>query len=1174
MRIERLEVFGFKSFMDRLTLPMESGITGVVGPNGCGKSNIVDALRWVLGETRASQLRGGILEDVIFNGTESLRPLGLAEVSLVVRAERGSLYDDLVGYYEEVEALNPSTAPISEAPIPEITTEITEGDRQDRDSVEAIESAQSLAEAGAQIAEGVSEAPALHDSGEVVSLAANSDIVEPKAPVEITESQGEDTSLETETAEPRVDTSTAANTNVGSDDFISDIKASLSKYSWLKSVSEVQITRRLYRSGESEFFINKVQSRLKDLKDLFRVIGLAARGYTIIAQGEIGRIVTAKAEDRRQVIEEAAHIAGFREHMNAVGKRLEDTQNQVLRLEDVIKEVARQVANLKRQAGRAAARAELKTELATLERDLFTDTLGRLNRKVQEGLQRVNAMAADEQSASAAFNEARQLEQVARDEAVRVEGEIETLRRKADECKDELNKRLREVSSKESRIRELNSVLQARQTEIRRLEERKVMLEERLSDSQEALSRLEREEAQLNEQSGEVEAAPESELKELQGTLHTLREDLRNKERSIREVRDRLVSAQSRRDALQAQLTAASPLTHLKKALGGEHKIPAEITGQVRLLVDGITVPNNYAKALQAVLAERASFLVVDEVQKVAASFHDMILKNDPENKKGLGLGLFQRIDEESVHQELSEIVKGVEGAVRLPEVVQCAEWCRGLVGRLLGKVVIASTIESAFTLFEKMKGAGALDPEVVVVTEAGDLLSPWSFYSLRHEGGVVQMKIKIDEAMATLSESQELYDTLSAQRDTISTQISDGEKRHNELVRAIQSAQQRLREIANRQGEIRGRLQSERRMFQQLQQDIARIEPQGEELRNQLGILEREIAVVVEQLEMVKAVDNSELEDALAVAVAELRGREDERRKARESMGELVRGAELKRQALELLRDKITRERMNAERGRGEFTAVQNQIRQRLGEEFLAELEKGLETAELLPEPERQSLDARVTGIRQRLDREGEVDPTVIEQYEVENQRLNELISQKDDLVTAAETLRVTLGELSEACTRRFALTFEAIKKNFAIFGPKLFGGGSAELSLLDPTKPLETGVEILVRPPGKKPKSIDLLSGGEKALCATALVFAMFMVRPSPLCVLDEVDAPLDEANVHRFVSFIKEMSSKTQFLMITHNKQSMAAADTLVGVTMPTPGASKVLTVSLQEAVKQVA
>jgi len=264
----------------------------------------------------------------------------------------------------------------------------------------------------------------------------------------------------------------------------------------------------------------------------------------------------------------------------------------------------------------------------------------------------------------------------------------------------------------------------------------------------------------------------------------------------------------------------------------------------------------------------------------------------------------------------------------------------------------------------------------------------------------------------------------------------------------------------------------------------------------------------------------------------------------------------------------------MACERIKGELSSAEGAIRDVFGEAGLAELRQVVESAELLNETLRRELEARVAGMRQRLEREGEVDPTVIEQHEVENKRLEELTAQREDLVRAIETLSATLIELSEACARRFIQTFETIRSNFAMYGPKLFGGGSAELSLTDPDRPLESGVEIVVRPPGKKPKSIDLLSGGEKALCAIALVFSMFMVRPSPLCVLDEVDAPLDETNVHRFVDFIKEMSARTQFLMITHNKSSMAAADTLVGVTMPQPGASKVLTVSLQDAVKHAA
>ena len=355
MRVERLEVFGFKSFMERLCLPLEAGITGVVGPNGCGKSNIIDALRWVLGETRASQLRGGVLEDVIFNGTETLRPLGLAEVSLVIRAEKDSLLEELISYYESLEREGLSGIEQAVDPTNGQGDSATKGESQgiaaeNNDKGEGLETVEVSEEALA------GEMPC--------ELMPGGDTTSPVA-------QCNDDSVEV------------------SPSFLSDIKASLAKYSWLQSVSEVQVTRRLYRSGESEFFINKVPCRLKDLKELFRVLGLASRGYTIIAQGEIGRIITAKPDDRRQVIEEAAHIAGFREHINAVGKRLEDTKNQVIRLDDVIKEVTRQVANLKRQATRAITRAQLKVDLQGFERELFADTFVRLQVRLNDAGVRV-----------------------------------------------------------------------------------------------------------------------------------------------------------------------------------------------------------------------------------------------------------------------------------------------------------------------------------------------------------------------------------------------------------------------------------------------------------------------------------------------------------------------------------------------------------------------------------------------------------------------------------------------------------------------------------------------------------------------------------------------------------------------------------------------------------------
>jgi chromosome segregation protein len=1115
--------------MERLVLPLESGITGVVGPNGCGKSNIIDALRWVLGETRASSLRGDTLEDVIFNGTDSFRPLGLAEVSVVIRADKETLFQDLVGYYQDTEcAEGAQAAAVAETPANDTATAqllSTTAENTDEVEVAAENAVPSETEGGTDGQESSPEAGATQE-------------------VQKVEVAGE----------------------VVSGDLLSDIRASLSKYAWLQSVSEVQVTRRLYRSGESEFFLNKVPCRLKDIKEFFRVVGLAARGYTIIAQGEIGRIITAKPDDRRIVIEEAAHIAGFREHMNAVSKRVEDTKAQIVRMEDVIKEVTRQVGSLKRQAARAVARAEIKEELKIAERELYGDTLLRLLKRVGESAAKSQQLEHEEQVAQGALEEARRVEQESRDEGNRFDAEVELYRTQAEQLKDELNRRQREVNIRESRLRELNSVVHARTNEIARLEERKNTLLARRQDSQNALAHLEAQAMEIEEGLASLDLSGEEELQALSQEINQLRETQRVQDRTIRELRDKLVSAQSRREALQAQLTAASPLTQLKRALGGEFKMPAEITGDFKLLVDGIKVADRYAKSLQAVLAERASFLVVDDVSKVARSFQEMVLKADPQNKKGIGLGLFAQVPAGS--SEASSIT-AVEGVTPILTHIETADWSKGLVERLLSNVFVAQDLDAAIRFSEAQGAEGEPPQDLVVVTENGDLLSPWSFYSLRHEGGIIQVKNKVDEAARVIEENQGAYDSIVAERDATVARLNECERRHQELVRSIQQAQQKLRELSNRQGEIRGRLQSESKMLNQLDADVQRIEPQSQELGTQITALEQAVGELVEEIASLKQQDNSETEQAYQEVTANLRAVEEKRRGVRDNITKLLRDLEFKRQGYEAARDRLVRERMAGERIKGELGSAENALREAYGEESLEEVRANQESIELLNEHARRELDAKVHGMRQRLEREGEVDPSVIEQHEVEAKRLEDLIAQREDLARAIETLSVTLLELQEACARRFSQTFETIRKNFAMFGPKLFGGGRADLTLADPERPLESGVEIVVCPPGKKPKSIDLLSGGEKALCAIALVFSMFMVRPSPICVLDEVDAPLDEANVHRFVAFIKEMSARTQFLMITHNKASMAAADTLVGVTMPQPGASKVLTVSLQDA-----
>ena len=1134
MRVERLEVFGFKSFMDRLCLPLEGGITGVVGPNGCGKSNIIDALRWVLGETRASQLRGGVLEDVIFNGTEELRPLGLAEVSLVIRADRDSLLEELISYYENLE----------------------------KEGLQAF--------AGVSESESGNEA-VLESSKVTEESAANTDLVVESPSVEEMSTEQLNNATEAEGTEPAEVLDDVPEDGEQVPSFLADIKASLAKYSWLQSVSEVQVTRRLYRSGESEFFINKVPCRLKDLKELFRVLGLAARGYTIIAQGEIGRIITAKPDDRRQVIEEAAHIAGFREHINAVGKRLEDTRAQVVRLDDVIKEVARQVTNLKRQSTRAITRAQLKVDLKELERELFCDTFVRLQSKLDAAGARVVECTNEEELAIKLLAEVEEKEIASRDNASQFDTKIDELRSEADEIREEISRRQREVNRRESRIRELESLISSRKSEIARLEERNETLAMRISESSEALGALRSEEATLAAQIEGLDSGGEQELKGLADELRALRDQQFNHDRSVRELRDKLVSAQSRKEALQAQLTSASPITQLRKALGSSGMLSEERQGEFKLLVDGIRVPDRYSKALQSVMAERSTFLVVEKLSEAARHFQKMVLDADPKNKRGLGIGLFAKDAPVSVS---SSEMPALEGVVSMLSQVEAEPWSEGIVKRLLSKVWVADTLDTAFNFIDKLVTSGSADMDAVVVTEAGDLLSPWSFYSLRHDGGVIQMKSEIDLADRSIVEWQSKYDNASGERDGIVKEIGNKEARQAEVTRTVQETQRSMREFSNRQAEVRGRIKSEARIHDQLVDDLDKIKPQQHELQTQIARITDEVKSIQDELAELGEVDVSGSEIRLEEVFAELKTFEAKRRSLRDEFSELLRSLESRRREKDTARDALVKERMAVERVRGEMESTEQTLFERYDEaEARSIVELASQTQQLNGE-DRRELESRVGTIKTRLDREGEVDPSVIEQHEQESARLDELTTQRSDLIGAADTLESTLDELGDACTRRFLATFDAIQSNFSIFGPKLFGGGSAELRLVDPSNPLESGVEIVVRPPGKKPKSIDLLSGGEKALCAIALVFSMFMVRPSPICVLDEVDAPLDEANVQRFIAFIKEMSERTQFLMITHNKASMSAADTLVGVTMPQPGASKIITVSLQEAVKHVA
>lgn len=1110
MRVSRLEVFGFKSFMDRLVLPLEGGITGVVGPNGCGKSNIVDAIRWVLGETKASSLRGGTLEDVIFNGTDKLRPLGLAEVTLTLRAQEANFFDDLISPQLEVEQLLHNVKKEIEAKEAEIDVE--------------------------------------HDEAKVAKFR----VIEGRLgaqPIEDEEAASEETMpeeiLDESTAHDEEEVSTTI----------------LSRFSWLKSVSEVQITRRLYRSGESEFFINRVPCRLKDIKDFFRAIGLGARAYTIVAQGEVSRIVTSKPEERRLILEEAAGVVGFRDKIAASNRKLEETGHNITRLKDVIGEVERQVGSLKRQAQRAQNRQSLKDEISRLEMGVFREKCLSYTDKKDSATERMNAIKVQEASIAASQQTLEVEEASHRADLSALDQEGDVLRTKIDSLREELLNRARSKSARTSRINEIRAFNLARATEIRRLEERRETLRAREAESTKSAEELKLKEQQLQEQINGITLVSEEDLQKVAYDLKTARERLKAKEIEIRSIRDKVVSTSSSLQALQDQIIAASPLNQLKKTLQAD-KVSA-LVPNVQVFVEGLVVPPQYARAVQSVLSERAAFLVSDNPDGIAHAFLEQLIAKDSKEKKGLGIGIFKAGEALPITQE---------AATPFPRMLDLIEVKAGFsyaAQRVLSEVYVAETAAQAFAFFEQNASS-----DVTIVTVDGDIVTGHSFYSLRHDGGLIQLQAKVLELQENLRSFEQIESTLTEEREVMQREVVALETKQSEVLRESELRQRTLRDLSNQQASVRGRLQAEERLAQQVLQDVEKIAHQ--------------IAEIVAKIDEGKNEETQLLDLAAKETTVEDAAVEQEIKTLSESFHSVDTKRKEGRSLLSQYAEKISHVRKEFEKARTEHSQVelelqkldleQDNIRTRVVGEYGEDSYQALLSSD--PMIDRLSLEQieeyeqEAVRIKNRIAREGEVDSTSIERYDEESKRLTELEQQLSDLQNAEMMLRKTIVRLEEVSKQRFTAMFHAVNKNFSRLVPQLFGGGRGSLQLTDPSNPLESGIDIVMRPPGKKPKSIDLLSGGEKALCATALIFSMFLEKPSPLCVLDEVDAPLDEANLIRFLTLVKEMSSRTQFMIVTHNKRSMSTADHLIGVTMQEPGSSKVISVSLQDAQSQVA
>ena len=1225
MYLKNLTLLGFKSFSDKTSLNFQPGVTAIVGPNGCGKSNVSDAIRWVLGEQSAKALRGGEMADVIFNGTDGRKPMGMAEVSLTL------------------------------------------GD-MDQDHLRA---------AGVEVA-----------------------------------------------------------------------------------YNEATITRRIFRDGNSEYFINRTGCRLKDIQQLFMGTGVGRTSYSILAQGHITQILSSKPEDRRMIFEEAAGITKYKSQKKESLRKLEYTDQNLLRIADLIREVKRQIGSLQRQAGKARRYKQISQELQHLDTQLARHQFDVLQAEITEKQTAAEKLRGEIETGSADVlsceDEIKQL----RERLSELEHEVAEKQQRGLELKGEADRHESRIQFNEERLRELASQNTRALAEITQAEERchaasaelkavterltasenallqhRVALEQKrralntveddLRQRQEALhsaqadafgaaqdltrirneitaldlqkqgnsirlEKLSAEKVQLEEERTRLEARLQEftasvEVEKL--NAQTKRGSVEQRQSRLRELQVELQESSAEQDQfLQAQAEKRSRLNVLEQLEGSHEGFSVGTQAALRQsrkvigsLADRIRVPDQYVVAVENALGHHLQLVLTEQPESA-----QQILADLTANKSGRAsvAALAMEYDSKQLAFEgemapgtgLAAIQNGLQKGevIHALSVVQAEPSVERLLKALLGRTFIASDLATATA--QVQNGHAGCD----FVTLTGDLLSRHGVYTGGYLNGngnpkapasILGRKNQISELHGELTEVQTRVALMSRKRGALL-----GEQ--TELQASLQQAQTELREqevaIATREGEFNALQNSNRLLHQKIEtvvfeiQSLAAQEQEGLQKRNalaaQLSELEareragqEQVAALTAELENLRqqrdAAHAALTESKVALAAEEqmLASFRQQQQSLEQRIRELTQAVEQRRgevssfisrkeqaeseiqdsqaqigrlqherdqvnaQAAELLSQKQSQEtdmttREESLRGqRSRLTQLQEQrgaldvelaqknmtvqnLRERIQQKYHVNLDdvrsecititfadEGPAKVHVMTPEEMAAAGAatdwnviaqQIEALQKRLDEIGPVNLVAIEEYEETEQRYQFLSKQHDDLVQAKAQLLEVINRINVQTRQMFIETFEKVRENFRAMFTEVFGGGKADLILSDQNDVLESGIEIMARPPGKQLQSISLLSGGEQTMTAVALLFSIYQVRPSPFCLLDELDAPLDEANINRFVRILQRFLAHSQFIIITHNKRTIGMADVLYGVTMEERGISKIVSVKFHK------
>jgi chromosome segregation protein len=1274
-KLQRLEITGFKSFADYTEIIFTGdGITAIVGPNGCGKSNVADAIAWVLGEQRVKHLRGGEMKDVIFQGSRNRQPSGMAEVVMhLVRDEVDEVEPDIEDIDSTLERIDDRLVNIDEILPQEATAETTE------------------------------------------------------APVE-NESQ------EATTSEP---TPAAAKVT--------------HKRHWRRRNlalefapgEAVSVTRRLYRSGESEYLLNDRICRLRDIQDLFSGTGLAGGHYAIIEQGRIGQILSAKPMDRRTIIEEAAGITKFRVRQRATEARLESARANLSRISDIVTEIDRQVNSLRRQAAKARRYGVLREELRELLRLVYVaedqklaivleETKAKLAEVSELELGIAGDLAKREEAARSATQEARTLEDELSNARAAAAEAVLRRDRQARECTyqqeqlSEIEKRRAEVTAE---IEALTSRLVLIEAECRRLQQEDARLREesdqsalllrtaeesyaeRLAAANAAEIQIESARSELLSQTAIAERVREI-ARQLEITLQRLSQQAEGlaregdraasqhaerkleAERLARELSDaraRVAKLQAERETAvhavvrgheavsdtEAELTRVrdeySRASHRLESLKELDQRRAYYSPAVQLifsttesprdfhfigtLADALNVDAKWERAVEGVLGSSLQSIVVptpDDAVRAA----QWLRENNGGRASFLVAGLHGGSDEVNTVTALAcrleerptlsfSLIEGFREDLRICDLLGAPQQLVTVLRRTLPQKMnarLASNLEEAM--------ARSIATGEMYVTLNGDWIASGQFINagdardLEEGAGLLAFKRELRELETraeTLAREVDTAAGLARDARTRLVELEDAVVLLNEAIgREERDAMAREHSTTNLEQEVE---RAERHM-RVVGQDSMRVEEERLEVENRraralleaeaaetareaaadnvikasalLTDLRREAEIESESLAGQRAAAaaaaerrrattaevrriEGELADFAArverhrMEVAEMTGRSEEliqsiaylehaastvesdRAREEELIADLSnRLQEARRQADESSAELSELNRRAAEvrdaRGALDVQRAEAQARQTfVHENCQTELGQALEDlARELTFPDDFDLDAshtRVEELRTRLEGFGGVNMMALEELAEAEERLLFLTVQKQDIVEGIAATEEALREIKRRSRERFRHAFEQINKNFSTLFQELFGGGRGEMSLIDADDVLESGIDVVAQPPGKRLQNVLLLSGGEKAMAALALVLGIFHYRPAPFCLLDEVDAPLDEANVGRFTDKVVQMSADTQFIVITHNKRTMEMARALYGVTMEEAGVSKLVSVKFE-------